>query len=104
MATVFDKLNQVYKDYLEAEQSYTAVSGGAAILAQSEICEGIPHMGHFLLFVGHGVRSKSRQRRPEAPSQDAGGHRPIRHVHTRPVIVHGEEGRHSNDCTKGRLV
>lgn len=26
VATVFDKLNQVYKDYLEAEQSYTVVS------------------------------------------------------------------------------
>lgn len=25
VATVFDKLNQVYKDYLEAEQSYTQV-------------------------------------------------------------------------------
>lgn len=25
VATVFDKLNQVYKEYLEAEQSYTAV-------------------------------------------------------------------------------
>ncbi|MEQ2210127.1 hypothetical protein XENOCAPTIV_008786 [Xenoophorus captivus] len=24
VATVFDKLNQVYKEYLEAEQSYTA--------------------------------------------------------------------------------
>lgn len=26
VATVFDKLNQVYKEYLEAEQSYTTVS------------------------------------------------------------------------------
>lgn len=26
VATVFDKLNQVYKEYLEAEQSYAAVS------------------------------------------------------------------------------
>lgn len=26
VATVFDKLNQVYKEYLEAEQSYTVVS------------------------------------------------------------------------------
>lgn len=25
VATVFDKLNQVYKEYLEAEQSYTVV-------------------------------------------------------------------------------
>lgn len=28
VATVFDKLNQVYKDYLDADQSYTAVSSG----------------------------------------------------------------------------
>uniref|UniRef100_A0A3B5KUC5 Uncharacterized protein n=1 Tax=Xiphophorus couchianus TaxID=32473 RepID=A0A3B5KUC5_9TELE len=28
VATVFDKLNQVYKEYLEAEQSYTAVESG----------------------------------------------------------------------------
>lgn len=26
VATVFDKLNQVYKEYLEAEQTYTVVS------------------------------------------------------------------------------
>lgn len=26
VATVFDKLNQVYKEYLDAEQAYTAVS------------------------------------------------------------------------------
>lgn len=25
VATVFDKLNQVYKEYLDAEQAYTAV-------------------------------------------------------------------------------
>uniref|UniRef100_M4AEM9 Regulator of MON1-CCZ1 n=1 Tax=Xiphophorus maculatus TaxID=8083 RepID=M4AEM9_XIPMA len=28
VATVFDKLNQVYKEYLEAEQSYTAMESG----------------------------------------------------------------------------
>uniref|UniRef100_A0A4W6FSI8 Regulator of MON1-CCZ1 n=1 Tax=Lates calcarifer TaxID=8187 RepID=A0A4W6FSI8_LATCA len=49
VATVFDKLNQVYKEYLEAEQSYT--------------------------------------RGAETSGQNSGGHRPIRHVHTRPVGV-----------------
>lgn len=32
VATVFDKLNQVYKDYLDAEQAYTAVSTDCFII------------------------------------------------------------------------
>lgn len=85
MATVFDKLNQVYKDYLDADQSYTAVSSGMVVLVSGP--RGFT-VNRFLLFAGHGVRSESGQRRPEAPGQNSGGHRSVGHVHPRPVDVH----------------
>lgn len=50
----------------------------------------------YFVFVGDGVGSKSRQRSSETSSQDPGGHRPVRHVHARPVVFHGEKGTHTN--------
>lgn len=88
VATVFDKLNQVYKEYLEAEQSYTAVSSGTG--GESETAS-LP-LNTVLSSIGGGIGSDSRRRRSETARQDAGGHRPVGHVHARPVGVHGEEG------------
>lgn len=43
-------------------------------------------------FVGDGNWSESRQRSSETSGQNSGGYRPVRHVHTRPVVFHREKG------------
>lgn len=40
IATVFDKLNQEYKKYLDAEQSYTMVSGMSCDEGLHPTCQG----------------------------------------------------------------
>lgn len=73
MATIFDKLNQVYKEYLEAEQSYTVVSDNlkAEHTAQSlNVCFQMV----VCLIAGYGVWTEPRKRSSETSGQNSGRH------------------------------
>lgn len=93
VASVFDKLNQVYKEYLEAEQSYATVSHGP------QVCLSASFQLLMCVFAGGGVGSRPRRHGAQVSSPDSGRHRPVGHVHARPVLVHREEGRQTRPPT-----
>lgn len=72
VATVFDKLNQVYKEYLEAEQSYAAVRAETGTLRAKR--QHLAHEADLSVSAGRGVGPQSRCRHPETAGQDSGGH------------------------------
>lgn len=61
VATVFDKLNQVYKEYLDAEQAYTAVSGQNSCITLYLLNTNVAFIVE-MGFSGYGIRPQSLQR------------------------------------------
>lgn len=62
VATVFDKLNQVYKEYLDAEQAYTAVSiFHVCVTSVIENCIFVKLACFFSLSSGYGIRAQPLQ-------------------------------------------
>lgn len=68
MATVFDKLNQVYKDYLEAEQSYTQVRHPRSFLlpkvTRSDFYQGFVFFSRLQAMESGPSRGSAAQKRP----------------------------------------